>query len=274
MSGVRCQGAERNPRDERRAAFTLLELLVVIAIIGILASLLLPAISAGKEAARSARCKSNLRQLFLANVMYADDWDCYVPAAEDIWTTNLKRWHGTRKDTSSSFDAVKGPLTRYLGSSRVRECPTFRNYRTSAAANAFEASCGGYGYNIRGVGSRVYFLGICDEAYRIGMGAGAIKNPSDTVMFCDTAFPQPYGNPQYVIEYSFAEAPKFVSGVPPVESGNAKPSIHFRHNGKANVIWCDGHVSDHELTAAGGPQSAKFDIGWFGPVNNTPFDPY
>ncbi len=57
----------------KEAAFTLVELLVVAAIIALLAALLLPALSHAKASARSAQCKSNLRQTSLAETLYVGD---------------------------------------------------------------------------------------------------------------------------------------------------------------------------------------------------------
>lgn len=59
----------------RRAAFTLIELLIVIAILAVLAALLLPVLSSAKERSRQTFCASNLRQIAMASVMFADDFE-------------------------------------------------------------------------------------------------------------------------------------------------------------------------------------------------------
>lgn len=67
------------------SGFTLIELLVVVAIISILAAMLLPALGKARERARQAVCINNLRQIYLAEAIYAQDFDGYICSPHPLY---------------------------------------------------------------------------------------------------------------------------------------------------------------------------------------------
>jgi prepilin-type N-terminal cleavage/methylation domain-containing protein/prepilin-type processing-associated H-X9-DG protein len=96
-------------RKRNKSAFTLIELLVVVAIIGILASLLLPALARAKAAGKSTRCVSNLRQYGLWLQTYLADYSRY-PSQWAFWPDDTSFTHYDPLGTLMSG----GNIDRYI----------------------------------------------------------------------------------------------------------------------------------------------------------------
>jgi prepilin-type N-terminal cleavage/methylation domain-containing protein/prepilin-type processing-associated H-X9-DG protein len=271
---------EMKMKDKQKNAFTLIELLIVIAIIAILAGILIPALGRAKLQARGVVCSSNLRQISIANNGYAaENKDRYVRAAWDITGDNFHRWHGVRTNLNEPFDSRKGPLVNYLSDGQVKQCPQRVEFRHQEPwAWDFEDGCGGYGYNMTYLGSMIWTGQLFDEACRTSTKAAQVQFPSETLMFADTAMTKLDNNIPYYLEYSFAEPPFFIGADgEPMTNWHASPSIHFRHLDRTNVAWADGHVKGHTMTLCDktnvyGVKSSEMLLGWFDPLDNSPFD--
>jgi prepilin-type N-terminal cleavage/methylation domain-containing protein/prepilin-type processing-associated H-X9-DG protein len=273
--------------NTRPAGFTLLELLIVIAILALLVSILLPNLSRSKELARKAVCLSNIRHLAVSNHLYAqDNGGCFVLASEDIWRRNLRRWHGRRDTVNEAFDPRRGPLTPYMGSAGLKECPSFCKEcdfsDTAGQEAAFEAGCGGYGYNQSYIGGRNDRYGIGEKASVSSARIEDVSVPGSTVMFTDSAYVTMTGSGRTKIAYSFCEPPFWEFGDPGGPSSMMPdPTIDFRHLDQCNVSWADGHATSHNLdftvsyqthSLISGQEAAEQGVGWFGPRDNSLFD--
>ena len=101
--------------------FTLIELLVVIAIIGILASMLLPALHNAKEKGKISSCMSNHKQMAIAYVGYGDDYDQDAPLHK--WYNDIAGKKGTHH--WAPYTESERPLNAY-GSPGMAQCPSDR----------------------------------------------------------------------------------------------------------------------------------------------------
>ncbi len=225
-------------------SFTLIELLVVIAIIAMLAAILMPALGKARDRGRSTNCLSNLKQITMANLLYAESSnDFLVPYATDMMSGNRHRWCGTSQVSSNfgesaSYDPSDAPLAQFLGGKGViSQCNALRD-----PPKSFEMNCGGYGYNVL-VGT-LYPGEYSHEAYASGFPVKRIRHVAEKIMFADSAImvdangnwsPTPSNH-----GYSASiEAPG--------GSWLMNPTMHFRHNRRAAVSFCDGHAETMTL---------------------------
>ena len=144
-----------------KRGFTLIELLVVIAIIAILAAILFPVFARAREKARQTSCLSNVKQIALASLMYAQDYDekpCPYYLAGSYLYTYDDTYHG------GMWYKLLEP---YLKNEQILDCPSYSHRRPS---DAYSGHTSGYGW------SR-----YCTEADALA----DIEEPSRTLMLAD-----------------------------------------------------------------------------------------
>ncbi len=112
-----------------RVGFTLIELLVVIGVIGVLASMLLPALSRPKEKAQGVACLNNMKQLQLAWQTYADDNLDMIPALHS-WVTGIMTYDNNPDNTNivKLLDAIPGGLGPNVKAARIYKCPADKSW--------------------------------------------------------------------------------------------------------------------------------------------------
>jgi prepilin-type N-terminal cleavage/methylation domain-containing protein len=161
----------------RQSGFTLIELLVVIAIIAILAAILFPVFARAREKANQTSCLSNLKQLDLGVLMYAQDYDQRLPTHRADHAVNFLYPDGVQMQYRGPWYVTIYP---YIKNVQLYNCPS-----TSFKWNGRWTQTFDYGYN-----SHLNYV-LLGEVFR----------PAETLMLADSDSTIDANHPYQIQDY-------------------------------------------------------------------------
>ena len=229
--------------------FTLIELLVVIAIIALLLAILIPSLRKAKEKVKETSCKSNLRNVGIAMLMYLDDHNRTLP---HTGSSNKFLWYeddGVTYRKPGSSDTYWGIYYKeYLKETKIFGCPSLTRvpegliYSVPDPSKAIQHAAFGLNHhprarerNVETIRPHSEFIYCTDHAEpRPGCGTDDGFHNNDTPGAMNLTSYRRGGSRFFSYRQIFRHNIRFADD--------------DRTGGRANILWLDGHVSHLEET--------------------------
>ncbi len=242
------------------AAFTLIELLVVIGIIGILTAILLPALVNAKAQGEKLVCLSNQRQLMLATLMYAGDFDDRFPnnfGADETrltveqrryrnWVNNVMTWELEPENTNRTL-LLTGGIGPYVSSgTELYRCP-----QDTALSDIQRTE--GWRQRVRSVSMNA----MIGNAGEFATNGANVNNPHYTQFFSVSQVPEPARIFVFIEEHPDSINDGYFVNRFYSHEWNDLPASY--HRGGANLAYADGHAASHPWLNAATQRPARPD---------------
>ena len=271
-SGSTClkRRANRLPVRKARRAFTLIELLVVIAIIAILAAILFPVFAQARAKARQTSCLSNMKQFGTSLLMYSQDNDeamcnhyylglttnfdggeTYPPG--DKVNVNYKWMDAIQPYVKNIqiFNCPEQGVGGYLDPSKIASANTTIPYGPYVPQSQLTAPSRHYGsYCMNSAFYALKSLGLSGsppvsvDSPPTFWNLAQLQAPSTTVWVADS-------DGEFAADGArTGNNGQFANRSPGIENWNGIPKLGnlvARHQGKCDILWCDGHVKSVSL---------------------------
>jgi len=231
-------------RHRQNSAFTLTELLIVIAIIGILAALLLMSISQAKARAQRIQCANNVGQLGMALQEFLADnhtYPLYVNPHSDAvsWEQALQKYELSPTDTNRSLFFIEQGVWKCPNANKPANWPKNLGYNS-------------YGYNSIGMSD---WMNGPTETNSLGLGGHhvwtGLRLPTSPVNESEVVSPSEMmaiGDAFWGANGVIQDGVLVLSRSPGAQDiVNSTQRSYARHQGHANVVFCDGYVESPTL---------------------------
>lgn len=243
------------PRATAPSAFTLVELMAVMAIIGVLAAILLPALSAARERSRGVFCLNNTRQLTLAWQLYADDHEGWLPynlamAGSSFrtninWVNNVMTWDLSPDNTNLATitDASLGPYV--TGVTGIYHCPSDQVLSAVQLAAGWSERIRSYSMNamVGNAGSlSTGGVNVNNPGYKQFFKMEQIPAPTEIFVFLDE-HPDSIDDGYFLTKDTWQTSGGYNSSSVSITEWTHLPASY--HNRCAAFSFADGHASLH-----------------------------
>jgi prepilin-type N-terminal cleavage/methylation domain-containing protein len=207
----------------RRRGFTLIELLVVIAIIAILAAILFPVFARAREKARAASCQSNMKQIMLAMIMYASDYDGKI--TNDRMGRCTGNSAANRCGAGTDYYTWEWAMNPYVKNAQLFVCPSLDvlNDETNVANRVYDLPSS--------IGLNARWCGCC--GLNVFARVEMFSEPAQQIMIAEAHW----------TDVNIWSHPNGGDG-----------SFHCPHNGGQNHGYLDGHVKYNRPEATIDPE--------------------